>query len=562
VKRDLAALREREFDVAIVGAGIFGACAAWDAAQRGLSVALIERNDFASWTSANSFKLIHGGLRYVQHGDVRRVRESSGERRAFLRLAPHLVRPLPIVIPTYGHGMKGKEVLRIGMGIYDLLTWDRNRGLADPPRRVPACWTLGRREMLELAPGLDQAGLTGGAVMYDGQMLNPPRLVLAFVRSAAAAGAVVANHVEATGFERSGGTVTGVRFRDRLGDGEGTVRARVTINAAGPYADLLLTAGLAEHGTERGPYSRDACFVIPRPLFDDRHGVAVQGATRDPEAHVSRGERHLFFAPWHGNTVVGVWHRVWNLDPRDLHVTDAELQSWLDEINAAYPALGLTLHDISRVNCGLVPFGENEEGATDLKYGHRSTLLDHASVDAVDGLVTIIGVRYTMGRLEAERAVDLACRKLGRGVPPCLTAVTPVHGGDVPDLEVLREWVENEGPSDVPPEARRALARNHGDAAGEILDYGNEDEALLEVLPDTTTLRAEVVHAVRHEMAQTLADVLFRRTDLAPAQDPPDEAVRECAELMARELGWDEARVRDEVEGWRDTMAGQRRRGA
>lgn len=559
MKRTVAALAEREFDVAIVGAGIFGACAAWDAAQRGLSVALIERDDFASWTSANSFKLIHGGIRYVQHGDIKRVRESSNERRAFLKVAPHLVRPLPIVIPTYGHGMKGKEVLRVGMGIYDLLTPDRSRGIRDPLRKVPFSSTVSRRDVLELAPGLPTSGLTGGAVMHDGQMVNPPRLVLAFVQQAVGAGAVVANHVEALGFERDGKAVTGVRFRDRLTDQEGTIRARVTINAAGPYADLLLNAGLGEHGTKRGPFSRDACFVIPRTLFDGERALAVQGATRDPEAHLSRGERHLFFAPWHGNTVVGVWHRVWDKDPNSLYVSDSELQSWLDEINAAYPSFGLTLSDISRVNCGLVPFGENEEGATDLKYGHRSNLIDHSRVDQVDGLITIVGVRYTMGRLEAERALDLAFEKLGQTAPACRTAVTPVKGGDIPSLADWQEWVQAEGPEDSPPEARAALARNHGSNAGEILNYGRTDASLLETIAGTNTFRAEVVHAVRHEMAHTLADVLLRRTDLAPARNPSDEAVRECAELMARELGWDEARIRAETESWVKTMAGQRR---
>ncbi|MBZ0268595.1 FAD-dependent oxidoreductase, partial [bacterium] len=446
MKRDVTSLREREFDVCVIGGGIFGVCAAWDAAQRGLSVALIERDDFAAWTSANSYKLIHGGIRYVQHMDVRRVRESSNERRAFLRIAPHAVRPLPIVIPTYGHGMKGKEVLRIGMGIYDALTPDRSRGLADPARRVPACRTMSLTETLDFAPELPRDGLTGGALMHDGQMMNPPRLVLSFVHSAAAAGAVVANHVEAVSFERDANAITGVRFRDRLDGTEGTIRAKVTINAAGPYADLLLDAGLDAHATRRQPFSRDACFVVARPLFDDRRALAVQGATHDPEAHLSRGERHLFFAPWHGYTVVGTWHRVWDGDPNSLHVTTDELQGWLDEINAAYPAFHLTPGDVTRVNCGLVPFGENDEGAQHLKYGHRSSLIDHARVDAVDGLVTLIGVRLTMGRLEAERAVDVALRKLGRSGPRCRTAETPLHGGDTDDVEALRARLHAEAP--------------------------------------------------------------------------------------------------------------------
>ena len=186
MKRDLSRLADREFDLVVIGGGIFGACAAWDAAQRGLSVALIERGDFCGATSANHLKMVHGGIRYLQHGDIYRLRQSSGERRAFLRIAPHLVRPLPVVIPTYGNGMKGKTVLRLGMGVYDLLTADRNRGIADPARHIPPGSSIGRGDVLRMFPGLPTRGLTGAGVFCDGQIYNPPRLVFAILQSAVA----------------------------------------------------------------------------------------------------------------------------------------------------------------------------------------------------------------------------------------------------------------------------------------------------------------------------------------------------------------------------------------
>src|SRR5262245_13291078 len=150
VRRNVAALTEQEYDLVIVGGGAFGVCAAWDAALRGLSVALVERGDFCHATSANHFKMVHGGIRYLQHGDVLRLRESSNERRALLRIAPHLVQPLPIVIPTYGHGMQGKALLAAGLRLYDLLAYDRNRGLADPQRQIPQGRFLSRQECLTL----------------------------------------------------------------------------------------------------------------------------------------------------------------------------------------------------------------------------------------------------------------------------------------------------------------------------------------------------------------------------------------------------------------------------
>ena len=236
IERNLGSLASREFDVLVVGGGIFGACAAWDAALRGLSVALLERRDFGSGTSANSFKMVHGGIRYLQHADMYRIRESSRERSALLRIAPHLVSPLPIMIPTYGHGREGKELLSAGMLVYDLATIDRNRGLLDPDRRIPRSRVVSREACLEALPGLEASDLTGGALFHDAQIHNTPRLTLAFLQSAASAGATIANYVEASGFLQDGDSVTGVRARDVLGGDTLDVRARMVLNCAGPWA--------------------------------------------------------------------------------------------------------------------------------------------------------------------------------------------------------------------------------------------------------------------------------------------------------------------------------------
>ena len=248
----------------IVGGGVFGGCAAWDAASRGLSIAVIERGDFGQATSANSFKMVHGGIRYLQHGDIVRLRQSSRERNALLRLAPHLVHPLPIVIPTYGRGMKSRAAMAAAMKIYDWAAFDRNRGINDPQRMIPRGRSISRGEVLDMFPGLEPTGLTGAAVFRDAQMYNPPRLVLAFVQSAVAAGATAVNYVEATGFLKNGDRVSGIAARDTLTGESFDIRATETLNAAGPYAEHLLSSGLGIRLSPPGTYSRDACLYGKR----------------------------------------------------------------------------------------------------------------------------------------------------------------------------------------------------------------------------------------------------------------------------------------------------------
>jgi glycerol-3-phosphate dehydrogenase len=547
VKRDLAALTEQEFDLVIVGGGIFGACAAWDAAQRGLSVALVERGDFCHATSANHFKMVHGGIRYLQHADVLRIRESSNERRALLRTAPHLVQPLPIVLPTYGHGWQGKELLAAGFWLYDALVWDRNRGLRDPQRRIPHERFLSRAECLRLFPALEPHGLTGAVLFYDGQMYNPPRLVLAYLRSAVSAGAQVANYLEATRFLHNGERVFGVVGHDLLSGAPVDIRGKVVLNAAGPWAERLLEAAGDLRLTQTLTFSRDACFVVARPLLGGPYALAVPGRTRDPDALVSRSHRHLFVVPWREATLIGVWHVVHHGAPDAFTVTEDELVAFLDELNAAYPGFALTLEDVALWNAGLVLFGHNRPGATDLRYGKRSCLIDHTRTHQLHGLVTLVGVRATTARGLAVKAIDLVCRKLDRQVSASRTAVTPVYGGRIETFEPFLSQAIQHRPLSVHPASMRALVHNYGTEYTRVLQYLDEDSAWAETLGSSAVLQAEVVHAVREEMAQKLSDVVLRRTELGTTGHPGDEALWSCVALMAAELGWNRQRVDQEV---------------
>jgi glycerol-3-phosphate dehydrogenase len=401
MKRDLGLLTAREHDLLIVGGGIYGVTAAWDAAQRGLAVALIEAEDFGAGVSWNSLKTIHGGLRHLQRANVLQMRESLRERRALLRIAPELVKPLSFLVPAYGHGVKGREALAAGLWLFDLLGRDRNHGLPQE-QRVPPARSLSRRAVLDLVPGLPERGLTGGALWTDAQVSSSERLTLGFVHAAVEAGAIVANHVAATGLLRSGARVSGARARDTLTGGALEVRARLVLNAAGPGVDDLL--GEAGIKRPKAPLLRAMNLVLGRPAAAGGHAVGA-----------ASGGRFLFLVPWRDRSLLGTAY-----EPAE---TDGEgaVEAFVAEAARAYPWVGLTPDDVVLVHRGLVPGRGGADGLAT-----RPRLLDHEAADGVPGLVSVQGVKYTTARGVAERAVDLIFRRLGRPSPKCRTAITPL----------------------------------------------------------------------------------------------------------------------------------------
>jgi glycerol-3-phosphate dehydrogenase len=357
----LLELGREKFDLVVIGAGIGGACAAWDAAMRGLRVALLERSDFGSGASAHSLKILHGGIRYLQHLDIARLRESCQERTAFLRIAPHLTRPLPFAVPTYGFGLRGKLPLRVAFQLLNVFTADRNRGIEQTAQHIAAPFLLSRTEFVQRFPLLEGPGLTGAGVFFDGHLLNPPRLVYSIVRSAHAAGAVAANYCSVERLLVRDGSVEGVAVRDEVSRQEFDVRSRVVLNAAGPFAPAVHAHSVGAAHPEV-PLSRDMALVVKRQLIGDM-AVAVQTRYHDPDAWLSRGNRHVFMVPWRRSfTLIGVNSRVYDSSPFDLAVTEQEIDGFLDEINESCPGLALTRDDVKVVNAGLLPFGENRPG--------------------------------------------------------------------------------------------------------------------------------------------------------------------------------------------------------
>ena len=539
----LASLANETFDVLVLGGGIGAACAAWDASLRGLKVALVERLDFGAGTSAHSFKVLHGGIRYLQHLDLPRLRESCHERGSFLRIAPHLMQQLPVAVPTFGYGIQSRWVLASAFAVLELLTFDRNRGLSDRARTIPAPYLLSRSELLQRFPGLPREGLTGAGVFYDGQIRNPPRAVLAIVQAAMDAGAVAANYCEADRLIVRNGAVCGAEVRDVLGNERFAVRAAVTVNAAGPYAlDFLRRSEQSVRANV--PFSRDMAIVIPRQL-DPELAVAVQTRYADPDAVLSRGNRHLFMAPWRNRyTLIGVNSRVYTGSPYELKVTEPEVAEFVAEINEAYPGLQLKLEDVAAVNAGLLPFGENTQGAKDLSFGKRSVVIDHAQSDGLQGLVTGMSIRWTMGRLLGRHVTDLAEGKVRGGVSASRTDRTPVRGGDIVSLAAVEKDLRAAAPQLSTTQVSR-IASNYGADWNAVVGPQQSER---QVIVGSDYLISELQHAVHHEYAATLTDVVLRRLDLGSGERPSEATLAACADLVASELGWSATRRASELQ--------------
>jgi glycerol-3-phosphate dehydrogenase len=526
--RDLDRLTASTFDVLVVGGGIYGLTIAYDAAQRGLSVALIERDDFGSGASFNHLRTIHGGLRYLQNLDLARARESIRERRTVARIAPQAVRPVPFALPLYRSLMRGKAAMRTGFVLDRLVAWGRNRGVASS-HRLPGGRVVGRGTAIQRFPGLKRRGLTGAAVFYDYVTTEPDRLTFSYALTASEHGAVVINHFEAVAPLVDGRRVVGVRARDVLGSREIEIGARLTVNATGSAIDRLLQPlGIPT----RMPMLKAMNLVTRRDAGDEAlGGRAVSG-------------RNLFLVPWRERAIFGTWESDRACDPDDPGVNERDVASFIAELNQAFPALDLTLADITLVHQGVVPAVSHRDRVT--LQGHDQ-IRDHAS-EGVEGLVSVAGAKYTTARAVAERVTTHLLVKLQRAAVPCRTATTPLPGGTIRDIglaigEARREYDEGL-PTDTIPHVIAAYGSRYRDLLELAADRPDWRTRLA---PNSPVIGAELVQAVRSEMAMTLADAMIRRTPLGALGYPGEAAVERAAAIVGAELRWPDARRCEEI---------------
>ncbi len=491
------ALGAEPFDVLIVGGGINGAGIARDAAMRGLRTALVERGDLASGTSSRSSKLIHGGLRYLEQGHVRLVLEAVRERERLCRLAPHLVRPQEFIFPIYRDGPVGMLKLAAGLWAYDVLA-----GLWNVRRHH----MLGARAVAAAEPALRRDGLSGAGQYWDCRT-DDARLVLETVLAASHEGAVVVSYAEVSALVKEGGRITGARILDRLAGGEVVARARVVVNAAGPWVDRI--TALDEPSPPRLRLTKGVHVVVPRGRVGNRAALVL---------HAVADRRVMFVIPWGEHTLVGTTDTDHPGGP-DVPPTveAADVAYLLDTVNHYFPAAHLVPADVVSSFAGLRPLIAPRGRAT---LSPSSVSREQEIFTSASGLVSIAGGKLTTYRLVAAAVVErvvAVLRAAGdrRAFLPSRTGEIPLPGGGEPPERLVAAVLSRNGHG-VAPAVVGHLAARYGSRLDEVLALVAEDRDLARpIVPDLPDPRAEVVEAVEREWALTLEDVLRRRTQVA-----------------------------------------------
>jgi len=528
----LAALAGRAFDVLVIGGGITGCAIARDAALRGLSVALVEKNDFASGTSSRSSRLIHGGVRYLEHGHVHLVFESSAERHRLLRLAPHLVRPLAFTWPVYSGARIPRWKLGAGLLLYDALALFRN---------VERHKRLSRSAVLAREPRLRTDGLVGGARYFDAAT-DDARLTLANAIGAADAGATVVNHASITTLLKADGMIVGATVRDELQKTLIDVRAKAVVNATGPWSDAIRSldspsSGEYSHAT-RG--SKGAHIAVPRERIGNNDALTLLSPT---------DQRVLFILPAEQYAIIGTTDTYSPASPDTVRATNDDVRYLLDSANAFFPGAELREGDVVSAWAGirpLLPTASETPG---------SVTREHAVTTSESGLVTISGGKLTTYRVMAHDVVAAVLHRLGKEDAEDRTSTLALPGGDFASLPELLAKVE-----DTIGDAllARHLAISYGTRWRDVWSMIQHSDGATRIVPDLPYTVGEMRYCVLHESALTLADLLVRRTHLAfETRDHGVGAAPRVASAIARLLGWepsDQRRAIDDYQGEAETL--------
>lgn len=508
--RDLADLSAR-YDVVVIGGGVHGAAVALEATELGCSVLLVERGDFCSATSANSLRIIHGGLRYLQTADIRRSRESAREQHLLLDSVPHLVKPLTCLMGTDGSLARGRLAMSAGLWFYDNIVCT---GLANRMRGR----LLSPAEADRLLGMNVFARCTGAAMWRDAQVVDSERLVLTYLKSAERAGARILNYTAATGL--TPGEVNRLEIRDSIAGRSRRIEAGVVVDTASfvePHRD----------------WARAANLILNREFPDCALGVKLGGTS--PESG-----RLLFATPLAGRTIAGTWYFP-DRPGSPERLEQSELRRCLADVRRMLPGLEITESDISLVHLGRLPV---RDASNPLSLLEKPVIRAPAGASRV---ICVTGVKYTTAGPTARKAMrqaGLAARRSTRRSAPWYGATEPIEATE----RTVRDCFAARGDATAREPVIQRLCRQYGSVAAAIAQLASRLPNGFERIPGSDGIRAEIDYCIEHEYCRTLADFLLRRSGIGSLGMPPDDAVEFCAAAMAERFGWSDARTDAEIQ--------------
>ena len=541
--RDLQAIRSRAYDLIVIGGGINGAATARDAALRGLSVLLLEKNDFAGGTTSWSSRLVHGGLRYLEYFEFHLVRESLREREILLRTAPHLVKPIQMTIPIYGSGARSYWEIQAGMVLYDILSYDKT---------LPNHRMLSSAKMRQLFREVDPEDSRGAAQYYDGQVEYAERLCLEILLDAQVAGADVLNYAAVTSLQRQGDRITGLTAYDQIFQQEFAVTLSdygVVVNTSGPWVDRVL--GLGQQDDKAAPVGR-----APKIGGTKGSHIVVDRFPGAPDTalyvEAKSDGRPYFILPWCGQYLIGTTDLKYTGDLDRVKADNEEVDYLITETNRVLPTARLTREHIRFTYCGVrpLPYSEGKKAGS-ITRAH--ILYDHTK-EGVSNLVSLIGGKLTTHRQVGEEMTDWAFKKLGKAAAASPTRHRALPGCIWPDDERI-EAVHKRYRTYVNTDSLDYLFNVYGARAADVLALTDTATDLAEKLIDgQPNIRAEVVFAIRHEMAQTLLDITRRRTMLAMTTDYGFDVLPAILETLQKHCGWDIEKCQQQTADYKQFM--------
>jgi glycerol-3-phosphate dehydrogenase len=528
--RDFSSIDANAFDLIVIGGGINGAATARDAALRGLKTILVEKGDFAGGTTSWSSRLVHGGLRYLEHFEFGLVRGSLAEREILLKSAPHLVHPLQLTIPIYAQGSRRYWEIWAGMVLYDVLSFDKS---------LPAHQMLSQIELQRLFQQLNPAGVQGAAQYFDAQAVYAERLCLEIVRSAQAAGATALNYVQVKALERTGDRITALTCQDALSEATFTIATHahsMVINTAGPWVDKVCQRGEIDHrpapiGTQRKIGGTKGSHILVDAFLDAPTAAFYVEALSD--------NRPFFILPFLNKCLIGTTDLRYEGDLDRVKASDDEIDYLIGETNRLFPAAQLNRDSVRFTYSGVRPLPHTKTKANG-KPGavSRNHLLYDHSREGVVNLLSLVGGKLTTHRQVAEEIVNWVYRRSAEPMPPCQTRLQPLPGAILPTDERMVAAIATYRDR-LPPTTLNHLFTLYGAYAFDLLHLIDTALDLAEpIVPNLPDIKAQVVYAVRFEMAYTFGDICRRRTTLALQDNYGFPALESIAQTLQRHCGW------------------------